>query len=166
VRIRAANYARAALVFLLLIVLGGGAYYAYRTQRIVKMNNQLGLGYNSRAWQESDTIRALKALPPEQVVVTNETMAVLYLTGRIAHPLAEIYANQPDPQMPAYGQGSLDKDPGQKAFTQGAPLVLFDSIAGQFEGLYAEQTSQRMSALLTGLRKAYRGADGGIYYYK
>ena len=141
--------------------------YAARSVRIVQQNYQIGLGYNSLAWQNSDTIEAVLALPDDSPIVTNETNAVFYLTGRAAYPLMEIYNNEGLSQFLAYGQGDLANDDGQRLFVEeSVPLVLFDTIDEQLSGLYSDQTDARISALVTGLYRVFRGEDGGIFYYQ
>ena len=141
--------------------------YAVRSLRIVQQNYEVGLGYNSLAWQNSDTIEALLELPQDTPIVSNETNAVFYLTGRAAYPLMEVYYDKGLSQFTAFGQGDLTEDEGQRLFVEaGAPLVLFDTIDEQMSGLYGGQTDARISALVSGLFRAYRGEDGGIFYYQ
>lgn len=140
------------------------AWYGWRSLRIVQQNAQLGLGFNAVAWQESETIRALEALPAGETIITNEEMAVLYLTGRVSYPLAEIYFDRPLEQFSVYGQGSLPGDPAQRLFYEDqASLVLFDTLSDQIEALYGERTEERARRLTEGLQAVFRGADGAIY---
>ena len=65
------------------------------------------------------------------------------------------------------GQGELADDDGQRLFVEeSAPLVLFDTIDEQLSGLYGDQTDARISALVSGLYRVFRGEDGGIFYYQ
>ena len=150
----------------LLLILFAGAY-GWRSMRIVKQNYDLGLGYTSPDWRGSPTIQALKALPPGSTIVTNETMAVLFLTGRIAYPYAEIYLDKPLAVYSEYGNGDLSSDSGQqRLFRENkAALVLFDSLSSQLGSIYGGQTSQRIQKLTAGLQVAFKGSDGVIYYY-
>lgn len=154
--------ARALALILLLLA----AWNGWRAVRIVQQNYQTGLGYHSLAWQSSETIQALRALPADQAVVTNEVTALLYLLDRKAYTYMEIYQDQPAAAFTRYGEGSLEGDSGQTLFRQGkAYLVLFDSITAQFESIYGEQAPARVDALTTGLTLISRGADGAIYAY-
>ncbi len=151
-----------------LLVLGLVAafgWYGWRSARIVQQNYELGLGYNSVAWRQSDTIRWVEAsLPKEAVLVTNEEMALLYLTGRTSYPLMEIYADKPLAQFSQYGQGDLTNDRSQRLFHNGeAGLVLFYSIDDQIMGLYGDRTAERLSALTAGLTVVFHGEDGAVY---
>ncbi len=145
-----------------LVILSG--WYGWRTLRIVQQNAELGLGYNSVEWQASPTLAAVKALPEDQLVVSNEEMAVLYLTGRVSYPLAEIYANQPMDEFTAYGESIPDGDEAQAKFASGdAVLVIFDSLETQLTGIYGEQTAERLEMLTSGLEPVTVQEDGAIY---
>jgi hypothetical protein len=150
------------------ILLGGMVlfcgWYAIRTFRIVRQNYHTGLGYLSRTWQESETIAAVKKLPDDTLLVTNEETALLFLTGRSPYSLAEIYISEPKQVFSVYGQEVDEMDLGQVAFRdRGAVLVLFDSVYDQFESIYAEQTDARISVLTEGLDEVFVGGDGAIY---
>lgn len=143
-----------------------GIWWGWRSLRILQQNYHEGMGFNSRAWQQSETIQEVRKLPAFVPLVTNEEMAVYYLTGRSAYPLAEIYYDAPEKVFDRYGDGILDEDEAQQIFRQnGAALVLFNSIASQLEPLYGNQTAERVEQLVQGLRIAFNGADGAVYYY-
>lgn len=151
---------------MLVVVLLLGAWNTVRTVRIVQQNYALGLGYNSIAWQTSDAMQAVRELPDETLIVTNEETAILYLTGRASYPIAEIYVEEPETSFVRYGDGELADDPSEQLFSQGeAFLVLFDSLASQVSGLYGERSEEWAAALLDGLEVVYEGEDGGIYRY-
>jgi hypothetical protein len=148
-----------------LALLAAFAWYGVRSGRIVMQNFEEGLGYLSRSWQQSETIQAVLELPQSAVIVTNETNAILFLTDRLSYPVKEIYLDEPLQEFSAYGEGDLSQDEGQRIFREeGAPLVLFDTIDDQFYSLYGERTAERIGALVNGLHRAFRGADGGIFY--
>ncbi len=141
-------------------------WYGWRSELIVKQYYKLGLGYTSVSWQESDTVAAVKALPENQPIISNEQTALLFLTGRNVYPFKEIYFSEPLTEYSQYGEGDLFGDEGQTLFkTDGAPLVLFDSIYTQMSEIYGEKTEERINKLTNELYKAFRGADGTIYYY-
>ena len=147
---------------LLVIIL----FYGWRSVRIVKDYYQDGLGYTSLTWQQSQTIEALRKLPADRIIVTNETNAILFLTGRLSYPLMEIYTDSPVMTFYRYGDGDLTSDQSQQLFHDGkAVLVLFDTIDDQISGLYGDRTAERISALVKGLDRRFRGEDGGIFYY-
>ena len=70
---------------------------------------ETGLGYNAVRWRQSQLIAAIKVIPESQPLVTNETMALLYLTGRVASPVAEIYYDKPVYPFTRYGDGPQGK---------------------------------------------------------
>jgi hypothetical protein len=141
------------------------AWFGWRSLRIVQQNAELGLGYNSVAWRQSETIAAVKRLPADQVIVSNESNGITYLTGRAAYPLAEIYQDEPQVVFKSYGQGDLSRDTAQRLFhEQGAALALFDSIQGQLADLYGARANERLISLTQGLRIGFKGSDGAIYF--
>jgi hypothetical protein len=156
-----AGWLKVALPCLLFLL---AAFYGLRSLRIVQMYSILGLGYNSVEWQESQTIRAIRNMPADQTIVTNEETAVLYLTGRAAYPLVEIYSAQPYEQFTRYGQGNPTNDRAQQLFKDGqAKLVLFDTIYNQFSSLYGSRSEERTKVLVDGLIQDFHGSDGNIY---
>ncbi len=156
-----ARWLSGALALGLVVVFG---WYGWRSARIVQQNYELGLGYNAVAWQESETIQWVRDLPENAVLVTNEEMAVLYLTGRASYPFAEVFSERGLEQFTTYGQGDLRDDPSQQLFADGqAGLTLFDTLEEQFQGLYGEQTAARIARLTEGLKVVFQGADGAVY---
>ncbi len=151
----------AILLGLIVLVLWTG----WRGSRVVESTLQNGLGFQSVPWQQSDLVAFVRELPQDQGIVSNEEMALLFLTGRQSYPLAEIYQNEPSAVFTSYGQAEL-LDVGQRQFKENdAVLVLFDSIDSQFEGLYSDQARQRIEKLTDGLQLIYQGMDGAVYRY-
>lgn len=149
------------LAFGLFIVWSG-----WRSARILQQNYESGIGFTSIAWQQSLTVAAVQGLSVDNLLVTNEEMALLFLTGRTAYPLAEIYFDQPLDVFTRYGDGDLTGDDAQRLFGEGeAVLVLFDSIEEQLAGLYGDSTSLRISRLINGLEALGRYPDGSLYRY-
>jgi hypothetical protein len=147
------------LIMLMMLTIWTG----WRGIRIVANTMKTGLGFQSVQWQQSDLVLFVQSLPAKRTIVTNEEMALLYLTDRRSYPLAEIYFDEPLPVFTTYGD-SPDADQGQALFVNdGAYLVLFDSIYNQFEGLYAQQSTERVEKLTDGLQLIYQGADGAVY---
>ncbi len=145
----------------------GALWFGWRSVRIVDINAQLGLGYSSVEWQESQTRAAMRAvLPAGAAVVTNEQTALLYLDGITPYPMMEPYQDAPSATFTRFGDGDLEKDDAQRLFREGkAVLVLFDTIYAQMEGLYGERTAERVQALTAGLEVLFKGNDGAIYRY-
>jgi hypothetical protein len=137
----------------------------FRGLRIIQDNHQTGLGFQSVEWQSSDLVAYVKQLPEEQIIITNEEMALYALTGRNAYPFAEVYFDEPLTEFTRYGEGK-NPSAGENLFVQReAYLVLFDSIYTQYEGLYTDQSENRVEVLTNGLELIYQGEDGIIYQY-
>ncbi len=153
-------------VVLLIVLLGFVGWYGIRTVRIGQQNAQTGLGYNAIEWQQSHVIEAIKKLPEEQNLVTNETMAVLYLSGRVSKPVAEIYRDELAYPFTRYGDGPTGLDPAEAEFSRGdSLLVVFTTLENQFESIYGDQAAERTLQFTNGLREVMKGEDGAIYRY-
>jgi hypothetical protein len=149
-----------------IMMIGLVAWFGVRTIRIVRQNAQTGLGYNAVTWRQSQLIPAIKVLPEGQKLVTNETMAVLYLTGRVAEPVAEVYADKPVYPFTRYGDGPAGTDPAEAEFKQAhSLLIVFDTLETQFKSIYAEKAAERAKVFTDGLRVVAFGDNGAMYYY-
>jgi len=151
-----------------LAILALAAWYGLRSERIVWLNHEVGMGFNMRTWRDSETVAAVKALPADAFLVTNEETAVLYLTGRASYPVKEIYRGSPLAENLPYGAGQIDEtDYGQLAFRdEGAVLILFDSFYPQLEGVYGAGTEARVQGFTRGLRELFDGPDGAMFLYR
>lgn len=153
----------------LLIVLGLTLFTAYnglRGVRIARQNAIDGLGYNSVAWKNSETIAYLAARSEDaDPVVTNEETALLYLLGRVSWPVRELYAKAPDAVYYHYADPiAMGEDRGRELFQQGkASLVIFDNFTDQMADLYGDMAAERVAALLQGLPVIHVSDDGTIY---
>jgi hypothetical protein len=162
---KAVNARRVGIGFTIVAVLVCG-WFASRSVRIVQQNYTDGLGYYAVSWQNSPTIQQVKALPADTILVSNDPTAIYFLAGRPAYTLAELRQVSPAAIFNRYGDGDLSSDPAQRVFKEkGAALVLFTSINDDLLPLYGDRAAQRLQALVQGLRTAYSGADGWIYYY-
>ena len=141
-------------------------WYGMRTVRIVQQNAETGLGYNALTWHQSQLIEAIKALPEDQPLVTNETMALLYLTGRVANPVAEIYFDKPVYPFTRYGDGPAGRDPAEAQFKSAhSLLVVFDTLESQFSAIYGDKARERADVFVEGLYVAAFGDNGAMYYH-
>jgi hypothetical protein len=120
------------------------------------------MGYTTPAWSESETIARLCQIPANVPLISNETTAIMYLAGRMAYPLYEIYQDQPQPVFTVYGTG---KDAAQRVFDeQSGALVLFNGTLYDDFSMYGDRAAERVQALTKGLYPYYQGADGAIYF--
>jgi len=160
------NSSKTAKIVVALVMIGSIGWFGIRTIRIVQQNAQTGLGYNAITWRQSKLIAAIKLLPEGQKLVTNETMALLYLTGRVGEPVAEIYADKPIYPFTRYGDGPAGNDPAEPAFkAANSLLIVFDTLESQFASIYGDKAAERVKAFTEGLRVVAFGDNGVMYYH-
>ncbi len=136
--------------------------YALRGALVARDYHRTGIGYTAPAWRESGTIAALRQLPEDVPLISNETTAIMFLSGRPAYPLQEIYQTQPAQQFTAYGEG---EDASQRAFRdQNGALVLFYGTLEEDFAMYGERAGERIQALTRGLFLYAEEEDGAIYF--
>ncbi len=144
-------------------------FCCYRGVRIANQNAVDGLGYNSTAWKNSETIAYIREnIPESEPVVTNEETALLYLLDRRTWPMHEVYVNEPDTEYYAYESDTgAENDASRTKFREGgAYLAVFDSFEDQMADIYGEDTQKRLDSLFANLELLYDGDDGKIYTLK
>ncbi len=142
------------------------ALCCYRGVRIAKQNAVDGLGYNSTAWKNSETVAYIREnIPEDKTIVTNEETALLFLLDRRTWPMHEVYVNEPDAEYYAYESDyAVESDGSRQTFRKGgAYLVVFDSFEDQMADIYGENTRERIEKLFTNLNILFDGDDGTIY---
>lgn len=145
-----------------LVILGLLGSYLLRSVLIVRDYHQAGIGYNARAWRESQVIEVVRALPTETPLISNEVTAIMYLAGRPAYALQEIYQDQPQQPFTVYGSG---EDVSQQIFRQqDGALVLFKGNLREDFAMYGDQIDRRLEALTDGLFLYFESDDGVIYF--
>ncbi len=60
-----------------------------RSQGLLAVVREEGLGFNSRDWRSSATIQALRELPEDTLIYSNEAFPINFLTGRLANWVPE-----------------------------------------------------------------------------
>lgn len=154
---------RAFPVIVSLVALTSIVGFGVITQDIVLGLHRTGLGYTGRDWQQSELIAAVRRLPPEVRVITNEPSAVTLLTGRTPYPVLEITQAKPASEFTALGTGSSVAD---QAFSRsGAVLVLFDTVDRQLGSLYGDLAMRRERILLENASLVLAGGDGRVFEY-
>lgn len=154
---------RAALfdVLLALTIAAGLVGWIIISQDTILGLHRTGLGYTSRAWRESETMRAVASLPPDLTLVSNETAAILLYTDRSAYEIPGLKAGDPDPLSVPFGSGPSALD---SAYRDGhAALVVFDTIKGQLRAGSEAAQAIPPSELTAGLTPIFEGGDGTIY---
>lgn len=142
-------------------------WYGWISAHVANQLSKDGLGFSSRRWQRSELIAAVKLLPEDVLIVTNEPKAILLLTDRAPYSFEEIFSREPLENFTVYGEGPLSGDEAQQAFRhQGAALVLFNSVEQQMQRLYRDQTGERLGVLTGDLYRYFQGSDGSIYFYE
>ena len=143
--------------------------FPYRGIRIANQNAIDGLGYNSVAWKESQTVAYIREnIPETETIVTNEETALLYLLDRTAWPMHEVYVNEPDTEYYAYeSETGLENDTSRQAFLrENAYLVVFDTFEDQMADIYGGDAKARIDSLFANLDMIFKGDDGRIYQYQ
>ena len=141
-------------------------FNCYRGVRIANQNAIDGLGYNSTAWKNSETIAYIREnIPEDRQIVTNEETALLYLLDRRTWPMHEVYVNEPDKEYYAYeSETGVEQDASRRTFREdGAYLVVFDTFEDQMADIYRENTRTRIEKLFENLNLLFDGDDGMIY---
>ena len=150
---------RAGWSALLLVALSG---YAVISQDTVFGLHRTGLGYTGREWRQSETIAAIRRLPADKSLISNEPAAVLLLTGRSTYQIEEISQSTPALPFSVFGTGPTESE---RVFrNQHAALVLFHSVETQLEGIYGDRAVERLRILTAGLYPSAALADGDIFF--
>jgi hypothetical protein len=124
--------------------------------------NREGLGYSSPTWRNSPTIAAIEELPASMIIVSDESEAVQFLTGRGALEINELLSSPSLTQFTTFGTDNSDEP--QRLFREGrAALVLFRSAYWQFYAIYGNRTGDRLEAFTRGLKVFRDLPDGTIY---
>jgi len=125
-----------------------------------------GQGYASRAWRTSPLINALRLLPPETPIYTNEVEALYLLADRYAYRLPS--GCLPDDPMATVQGGESCRTPAYLAWSEAmrerlvsdrAVLAIFNSYTDQ--RYYAAVVPE----LAEGLAILSRQGDGTLYVY-
>jgi len=157
------NKAAMAGSFLIVILYVGQCYSS--TYEIVATGHAAVAGYASPFWRNSPTIQAIRQLPDDVVIITNESALVLFQTNRPAYDFVEVYRSTPLPIDTRFEDDTTAAY--QEVFHQNkAALVLFFTINSQLDRLYFSKTDQRIQLLTEELYLYHQFNDGAIYFYK
>jgi 4-amino-4-deoxy-L-arabinose transferase-like glycosyltransferase len=135
--------------------------YGHTSWNIVKTYHQDGAGYTSKAWHNSLTVDAARALPENTSIISNQAAAVLLLLDRPAYDYCtpNCASNQA-----RFGDDPLD--PVQQVFRQDkAALVIFYPTCGALEQSWYTKDNSQMLSQTKGLVQSFSACDGAIYYY-
>jgi hypothetical protein len=162
--IRAWSSIKPLILIPIILIIGVSISYVHDSVDIISNYHQSGFGYTSRSWRESETLHAIEKLPSDIPLISNESAAVLFYTGRPTYDISELINNAPQILTNRFGDDLTD--PVQNEFrNNGAALVLFNTYNWQFYQLYGDQTAERMQNLTKGLYLYSQLKDGAIYMY-
>jgi 4-amino-4-deoxy-L-arabinose transferase-like glycosyltransferase len=119
-----------------------------------------GDGLTAYRWGRSGIIQAVRALPPEQPVISNDWELLQLWTGRPIYGFWNTFPSKPLIQATAYG--TAPGDPVQSVFCkQGAALVIVDDFTSQFQAQVGKAYDDQ--SLFAGLPVYGTYTDGKIY---
>jgi hypothetical protein len=146
------------------VVAGSVLYTAPVAGRTIQDLHAEGAGYTSAAWSGSRTVEAARRFDPAVPLITNESAAILLLTGRPAYDIPQMLESMPRPSFDRFGDDRTDST--EEVFRdRGAALIVFDSALDQLRRLYGDDASLRLADLTLGLDVFARYPDGTIYFY-
>jgi len=127
--------------------------------------HQDGRGYTSRAWATSPTIQAVRNLPADTPLISNQPTAILFLTGRLTFDMVSTLWTA-GMNKPGILYGDNGTDPNQVRFRDNhAALVVFDyGIMSQLQEENEENT-RTLWDLTHGLFEYAHLEDGQIFFY-
>ena len=137
----------------------------FNSIKILQDNHLNGSGYTGEAWKNSAVIKAIQGLDQDTVLISNESSAVLFLTGRPAYDVNERFLSTPAETYTRYGEDP--EDTAQRLFKTGkAVLVIFPTtFYWQLFPIYGDRTQARLDSMLQGLDIIQRLSDGVIFRY-
>ena len=139
--------------------------FAPRSLALLNRYHQSGGGYTGEAWRSSPTIRAVQNLASTMVIISNDTGAILFFTGKLGLEVKELSLAEPLPEFTRFGDDPSDEIQAQFR-EQGAALVLFQpAFYWKMHDLYRDQTDERIAEFTRGLILYGKYADGEIYFY-
>ena len=119
-----------------------------------------GDGLTAYRWNRSAMIQAVRALPADQPVISNDWELLQLWTGRPIYGFWNTFPSKPPIQATAYG--SVPADRVQVIFCQrGAALVIVNDFFGQFQTQVGKAYDDQN--LFAGLPVYGTYADGNIY---
>ncbi|MFH1524081.1 MAG: hypothetical protein ABIF04_03875 [Chloroflexota bacterium] len=137
------------------------AWYIPQTQEKVNLFHP-GDGLTVFRWDRSTMIQAVRDLPADQAVISNDWELLQLWTGRPIYGFWNTFPPEPPIQTIAYGMNQ--EDPIQSVFCeQGAALVILNDFPTQFRNQVGESSLERLPSLFTELTVYGSYPDGTIY---
>jgi hypothetical protein len=160
------DYFRYSLIgFAGLLSLVGVLSYGPASQALLTGYHATGSGYTGQAWRSSAVVQALQKLDPKTILISNDTGAILFFTGRIGLDVKEVHAAESLNEFTRFGDDPTDET--QTIFRdQGAALVLFQpTFYWEMQNLYGDKTEERLREFTKDLVVYGEYPDGIIYFY-
>ena len=140
------------LAFLVLLFIGPLPYMVQQTNQMLTTIQRSGSGFTSRAWRSSSLIRWIRDSDSEPLIVTNQVMAVNFLTDIPAYQIPERFDPVKSEERPGY-----DLEIERLSILLQEPnsfLVLFNRT---------DFSSPSSTELLESLQLVLKAADGSVY---
>ncbi|NIS79672.1 MAG: hypothetical protein GTO14_05570, partial [Anaerolineales bacterium] len=123
-----------------------------------------GTAYTDGRWHNSETLEAVKNLPAELPIISNEVDLTLFFADRPAYRITELFHETRLDTFTRYGNDLEDQS--QRLFREeGAALILFDTIEVQFGNIYYDKAQERLEAFVKDLDLYFDSGGGSIYFY-
>ena len=121
-----------------------------------------GDGLTAYHWNSSETIQAVRALPSNKPVISNDWELLLLWSGRPIYGLWTTFPSRTPIQTSAYGTNPGDRI--QSVFcAKGAALVIFSDFPSQYKNQIGGLSSDQLPDLFAGLPVYGEYKDGTIY---
>jgi hypothetical protein len=151
---RLAQSRRGLRVVLAVAVIGLAAASLFQSARLAAAGYQQGIGFYSRAWQQSEVLGVVRALPGGLVIYANAPEAIWLHTGR---PALRIPRQFDASQQAANPEFAAELARMAASLEAGGRVVYFDAVGGRA----APSQAEVVAAL--GLQVSARAADGTVY---
>ena len=121
-----------------------------------------GDGLTAYHWNTSETIQAVRDLPPDRPVISNDWELLLLWTGRPIYGLWNTFPSALPVQTATYGTNPADK--AQSIFCEkGAALVIFNDFQSEYKNQIGDFSAGQFAKLFAGLTVYGQYSDGAIY---
>lgn len=140
------------VALLALLFIGSLPYMIQQTNQMLTTIQRSGSGFTSRAWRSSSSIRWISDSDSEPVIITNQAMAVNFLTDIPAYQIPERFDPVKSEERPGY-----DLEIERLSILLQEPnsfLVLFNRT---------DFSSPSSTELMESLQLVFKAADGSVY---
>jgi hypothetical protein len=151
------------IVPLLLVTITVSAYWP-ATQKILADRHEEGSGYTSRIWRDSPLMDAVRDLPADTVLISNQPAAVLLYLDRFPYDLSSVMNPISNPDLTTWGQEGSKLE--QLMRDDHAALILFEPyFSDEITKMTGEGAADFIATFKQMLQPYQETFDGGIYYF-